>query len=107
MRCLRFGGHQSKPVQFKKSRAGQETRTLVAINKRMVFDNAGHVSRCQFRQPRFAIFVQISQPGQCRLKQAVVAEACTPAMIGQGNFVGDQNCGFELPWGGTDPDNAA
>jgi hypothetical protein len=41
--CLWSGGHQAKPIQFKKSGARQETGTLVPINKRMALEKGVRV----------------------------------------------------------------
>lgn len=72
---------------MKKNVSGQKARTLVAIHKRMVLDDAKRISRREIESDRFSASRLILRTGKRGCQKTGITQSCPAAILVQGGIM--------------------
>jgi len=79
-----FAGLEGEAVKFEEENTDHKTSSLVAIDKRMVTDNARCVEGGHFDDAwRISVSVVLAGPGERRFKERLIANPFRPSVDGQ------------------------
>ena len=80
---LGFGGNQSLIVFMQEERRSDKCRALVAIDKRVIADDAKGIGRSKNTEFLLTIGMQIAWSGKSRFQKPVITNAARPTMAGK------------------------
>ena len=86
-----FGGGQTAAVAREEYVGGHEGDALVAIDERVIADQARNVGGSQLSEIRAAVGEPVARAGEGGIEQSLVAQSRRAAMVGQQPVVEDEH----------------